>query len=228
MGRFLGNLMKPNCRQLSWALHSIRICYIASLFISLSLELHSLLSAPLCTSSLISSWVPLSLQSSPSLKLHDFGLHPAWVMCLPLTHAAVPTSDLQQPLCLSTNYLGKFLVLGQPVGWLALKQFYSLLLKGKVTWLEAIDWSGVSEKGRGRGTKMDWLLKLEQNHSFVVCLSGPLQLGGMWMAEAMNSQFSKPSVSRRVWCRPWPSTNPSSFIASPASVSFSPAKEPHT
>lgn len=63
----------------------------------------------------------------------------------------------------------------------------------KVTWLEAIGWHEVSEEGCVRGRKTGWLLKLEQNPSFVTCLSGPLQLRGMWIAEATDSRFSKPS-----------------------------------
>ena len=138
-----------------------------------------LLSTHLCSS----PW-----QAWKSLKLHNSDLHPTWVIVCPchllqyqlLGPSAVPISHFK----LSRKVVGS---------WPASGMASFELVLFKVTWPEAIGWHEVSEKGCVRGRKTDWLLKLEQNPSFVTCLSGPLQLRGMWVAEATDRRFSKPS-----------------------------------
>lgn len=94
---------------------------------SLALECHSVLSAPICTSSPFSSCLPAFSARLLSPNHHNFGLHLA-LGHMPFTQAAVPASDFQLSLCLSSNYLGNLLVSGQPVEWLALNWSYFLFL----------------------------------------------------------------------------------------------------
>ena len=151
-----------------------------------------------------------------SLKLHSSDLHPTSVTVCP---CHMPQYQLSGPSAVPVSHSK----LSRKVGsWPASGMASFELVLFKVSWPEAIGWHEDSEKGCARDRKTGWLQKLEQNPSFVTCLSGPPQLRGMWTAEATVSSPSLQSV--RVWCWSWPYTNASCFILSLALRSFNPAK----
>ena len=122
-----------------------------------------------------------------SLKLHNSDLHPTSVTVCP---CHMPQYQLLGPSTVPVSHSK----LSRKVGsWPASGMASFELFLFKVSWPKAIGWHEDSDKGCARGRKTDWLWKLEQNPSFVTCLSGPLQLRGMWIAEATDSRFSKPS-----------------------------------
>lgn len=128
------------------------------------------------------------LDKSGSLWSSITDLYPTWVIVCPchmpqyqlLGPSTVPVSHSR----LSRKVFGS---------WPASSMASFELVLFKVSWPEAVGWHEVSKKGCARGRKIDWLWKMEQNPSFVTCLSGPPQLQGMWIAEATDSWFSKPS-----------------------------------
>lgn len=206
MVKLWGNLTKLSCRQYSQGFQGIRKLSGSCL---LCLFLWSAI-----LSCLLLSVLHLHFPLAYQLSLQGCYLRTAiilactwlWVIC----HLhRLPTSDFQQSLCLSSNYLGNLFVSGQPVEWLVLSWSYSLFLvpssvvRGKSHlarsyWLEWSLWERMWD-GQENG-----LLKKKQNHSLVIFLSGPLQIGMMWIPKAINSQFSKITVPQGVWCPAWP------------------------